>query len=50
MCACKGNSSSRQVSKVKRVVKTPQQTYSSPNTQTVQKRTQKRQIIFKRHM
>lgn len=48
MCACKGNSSSRQVSNVKRVVKTQPQVYST--SQNINKKVTKRQVIFRRHM
>lgn len=48
MCACKGNSSSRQVSAVKQVVKTKPQVYST--SQNTNKKVQRRQVIFKRHM
>lgn len=47
MCACKGNSSSRQVTSVKQIVKKPAQTYSSGSKPV---KSGKRQIIFKRHM
>ena len=49
MCACKGTSTSRQVSAVKQqIVKKPAQTYSNGTRKGT--RTQKRQIIFKSHM
>ncbi len=47
MCACKGNSSSRQVSQVKQVVKKQSERLG---TSTPVRKTVKRQIIFKRHM
>lgn len=47
MCSCKGNSTSRQVSAVKQIVKKPAQTYSAGRKPA---KTNKRQIVFKRHM
>lgn len=47
MCACKGNSSSRQVSQVKQIVKKPSEKLS---TSKPVKKTVTRQIVFKRHM
>jgi hypothetical protein len=48
MCACKGTSTSRQVSAVKQIVKKPANTYSSGRKTSGGKKT--RQIIFQRHM
>lgn len=47
MCSCKGNTSSRQVSQVKQIVKKPSEKLGASKPV---KRTVTRQIIFKRHM
>jgi hypothetical protein len=48
MCACKQNSSVKQVTSVKQVVKKPAETYSSENPAA--KKVMTRRIVFRRHM
>lgn len=50
MCACKGTSTSRQVSAVKQIVKKPANTYSSGRKSKTSGGKKTRQIIFQRHM
>lgn len=49
MCACKGTSTSRQVSAVKQIVKKPAHAYTS-GRRTSGGKIKTRQITFQRHM